>query len=96
MIRKRWIWSDEEKRLIPEEEYRRPARNDAHYVIPDEMDALRHPATGEMISSKSKFRQITRQNGCIEIGTEKIEDRRAKNLDFSGISNDIIKAMERG
>ena len=96
MTRKRWIWSEEEKKLVPEEEYQRPAKNDAHYVIPDEMDALRHPVTGEMISSKSKFRRITVQSGCVEIGTEKIEDRRSKNLDFSGVSNDIIKAIERG
>jgi hypothetical protein len=39
-------------------------------VIRDEMDATRHMATGEYFTSKRKFRQRTRDVGCIEVGTE--------------------------
>ena len=40
------------------------------YVIRDEMEPTRHMATGEYMTSKSKFRQATRAAGCIEVGTE--------------------------
>lgn len=43
----------------------------ATYFQQDTMDALFHPATGEMVDSKSKFRKITRANGCIEVGDQK-------------------------
>jgi len=42
----------------------------ASYVISDEMEATRHMATGEYLTSKSKFRQATRAAGCVEIGNE--------------------------
>src|SRR5712671_7551980 len=42
----------------------------ASYVISDEMEATRHMATGEYLTSKSKFRQATRAAGCVEVGNE--------------------------
>lgn len=40
------------------------------YVISDEMPETRHMATGEYMTSKSKFRQATKASGCIEVGNE--------------------------
>ena len=95
MPRKRWIWSDKEMKLIPEEEYYAGwTRISAPYVIPDEMNATIHPCTGEHVTSKSNFRKITRANGCVEVGNEKLQDRRQNNLDFSGISAEIRRAWE--
>lgn len=42
----------------------------AAYVISDEMDATRHMATGEYMTSKSKFRRATRDAGCVEVGND--------------------------
>ena len=39
-------------------------------VIRDEMDATRHMATGEYMTSKAKFRRATREAGCVEVGNE--------------------------
>lgn len=39
-------------------------------VIRDEMDATRHMADGKMYTSKAKFRQATRDAGCVEVGNE--------------------------
>lgn len=36
----------------------------------DGMDALVHPATGETFDSKSRFREVTRAHGLVEVGTE--------------------------
>jgi len=41
----------------------------APMVIRDGQNPVIHPATGEMVDSKSKMRQITKDAGCIEIGT---------------------------
>jgi hypothetical protein len=39
-------------------------------VISDSMDMLKHPGTGAMIDSKSRFREHTRASGCVEVGTD--------------------------
>jgi hypothetical protein len=44
--------------------------NEAVQVIRDEMDATRHMATGEYFTSKQKFRQRTRDVGCVEVGDQ--------------------------
>jgi hypothetical protein len=44
---------------------------DAFYVISDTLPRqMKHPGTGEMIDSKSRFRQATRASGCVEVGTD--------------------------
>lgn len=40
------------------------------YVIRDEMEPLRHMADGKYYTSKAKFRQATRDAGCLEVGNE--------------------------
>lgn len=55
-----------------------PAASRAFGVITDTMsDAAPHPCTGKMMDSKSAFRRVTREHGCIEIGTEKMSPGRA-------------------
>lgn len=34
------------------------------------MDATWHPATGEVLDSKSRFREATRASGCVEVGDQ--------------------------
>lgn len=42
----------------------------AAYVIRDEMDPTRHMANSRWYTSKSKFRQATRDAGCVEVGND--------------------------
>lgn len=42
----------------------------APMVISDAMDDTWHPANGKTYSSKSAFRDATRQNGCREVGND--------------------------
>lgn len=42
----------------------------ASFVISDEMAETRHMADGKYYTSKVKFRQATRDAGCVEVGTE--------------------------
>jgi hypothetical protein len=66
LSRKSWVWCKKEERLVPREEYQAGAQV---HVIEDSMDSLRHPVTGEMIDSKSQFERVTRQNGCVTVGS---------------------------
>ena len=43
-------------------------------VIADEMPPTKHPITGEIFTSKSKFREVTRRHGCVEIGDSHLSD----------------------
>jgi len=40
------------------------------YVISDTMDPTRHMADGNTYDSKAKFREVTRNHGCVEVGNE--------------------------
>lgn len=42
----------------------------AAYVISDEMASTLHMADGRRYSSKAKFRQATRDAGCVEVGND--------------------------
>ncbi len=65
-------------------------------VISDTMDALIHPCTGKMMDSKSEFRKVTKAKGGIEVGNEKLVDRRiCPELDSQSRRRDISIAMEQ-
>lgn len=65
-------------------------------VISDTMDALVHPCTGKLMDSKSEFRKVTKAKGGVEVGNEKLTDRRqAIGLDSETRRKDIAIAMEQ-
>lgn len=88
MPRSVYVWR-EGLGVIPKDEA--PPRIGGAYVIRDQQDALLHPATGEMIDSKSRFRQRTKDAGCIEIGTEKLTPKPRVKPD---LRKDVAKAMQ--
>lgn len=65
-------------------------------VISDTMTALVHPCDGKMYDSKSQFRKITKAKGGVEVGNEKLVDRRiCPELDSQSRRRDISIAMEQ-
>lgn len=48
----------------------RPPPRKTPYIIRDTMDALQHPATGELFDSKSRFREVTKAHGLTEVGND--------------------------
>lgn len=66
--------------------------NIAPYVISDTMDGTRHPVTGQILDSKSKFRQITREHGLTEVGNETMKSREPSRVPRPG--PDIKRAIE--
>lgn len=45
------------------------AADSLHSFSTDEMPPTKHPATGEMLTSKARFREITKAHGYEEVGT---------------------------
>ncbi len=50
--------------------------NDAPFVISDTMEPTRHMASGKYHTSKHKFRQDTKDAGCVELGSEVLKPRK--------------------
>ena len=70
-MRLRYICLQDENgrlRCVPEAEARqdKPTIN----VITDDMDATQHPCDHKFYTSKSRFREVTRQHDKIEVGNE--------------------------
>lgn len=63
-------------------------------VISDHLPDMIHPCTGKRMDSKSEFRKVTRAKGGVEVGNERLVDRRATmGLDSSSRKADIAAAM---
>ncbi len=75
------------------------ARSDmpAPMLLSDTMDPTEHPCTGEFMTSKSKFRQVTRANGCIEVGNDssRLRPKTKPAPDREAIRHSIKKAFGR-
>lgn len=71
----------------------RHTRSAAPYVISDSMDALKHHATGEIMTSKRAFSKATRAAGCVELGNETIQARAPAKLDRGQRREDIKRAI---
>lgn len=65
----------------------------AAYVISDNMDALKHHATGEIMTSKRAFSKATRAAGCVELGNEAIKPRAPIKLDRGQRREDIKRTI---
>ena len=48
----------------------KPPPRKTPYIIRDSMAAAMHPATGQTLDSKSRFREITRAHGLVEVGND--------------------------
>jgi hypothetical protein len=94
-MRRTYIFDQDTQKMVPIEEYRGKQRqaNQAPSVIPDEMDPTWHPATGEIMTSKRKFRQMTKDSGCIEVGDqmpymEKLAEQRKERFERGEITSE--------
>lgn len=68
----------------------------APYVISDTMDPTRHMVNNRMYTSKAKFRQATRDAGCIEIGSETahmLKPRKPVMMDRGKRRDDIRRSI---
>lgn len=57
-----------QKKVVPVEEVMHDATASTQFII-DEMPPTKHPITGEVFTSKTKFRAVTKAHGYEEVGT---------------------------
>ena len=86
-MKRTYVWRDGEfVEITP------PKARKLHFIQEDTMGALRHPATGEMIDSKSKFRQATKNSGCVELGDQQVK----QEMQYaSGLRDDLSSSIEQ-
>lgn len=77
------------------EKHTAPPQSGVFHVIRDGMDPTVHPITGVLMDSKSQFRRVTRDNGCIEMGNESPRIPQASPEAYRReLQRDIHTAME--
>lgn len=87
-MRKRFRWDDELKKLV---EIGAERGEGLHYVIPDEMEALEHPATGRIITSKKEFEKETFSSGCVPAGGNDRYSKRSVDYDSRNAFDESIR-----
>lgn len=92
-MRKRYLWRDGQ--WVDRAELRGRV-NSGPAVISDQMDALRHPATGQTTDSKSHFRRMTKDAGCVEIGTTKMPEQRREMPDARREVGEAYQKLNQG
>lgn len=89
-----WVYRN--GRLVPKHKAAPRFSGSVRGVISDTMDPLIHPCTGKRMDSKSEFRKVTRAKGGIEVGNEKLVDRRTlTDMDSASRKRDIDHAMRQ-
>lgn len=66
-------------------------------VIDDTMQAAWHPITGEVLESKSRFREVTRAHGCVEVGNELLSqkpERPYEGLPKEEVREAILRSLD--
>lgn len=84
--------------VLPERDRLTKARSElpGPMILSDTMPEVEHPCDGKRYSSKSTFRRVTREHGCIEVGNDARRFKRpARPNDDRGIDRAIDKAMSR-
>lgn len=65
----RYGYCSVQKKVVPVDQIQRETKALDLY-IQDEMPPTRHPVTGEVFTSKAKFREVTRALGFEEVGND--------------------------
>lgn len=90
----RGVWVYRNGKLVPKHSATPRGSGRVRGVISDTMDALIHPCTGKMMDSKSEFRRVTKAKGGVEVGNEKLVDRRHETgMDSNTRKADIAWAI---
>lgn len=62
-------------------------------IISDSMNPLRHPVSGVILDSKSQFRAMTRDAGCVELGNDAPVVTSRVGIDRKQLRSDINQAI---
>ena len=87
--RKFYVWREGKLIEMNKETYEAPP-----FIHQDSMPALRHPATNEMIDSRSKWERINKEKGLVCVGNDLLSKRPDTRRDVL-TENKILDAIHR-
>lgn len=88
-----WVYRN--GKLVPKHKAALRSLTPVRGVISDSLPDMIHPCTGKRMDSKSEFRKVTRAKGGVEVGNERMTDRRtAPAMDSNSRKADIAYAMK--
>ena len=73
----------------------RPRSERAFHYISDHQPDTWHPHTGKVVASKSQFRKMTREAGCVEVGNEYAAPASRPKEPMPRAGHDIKRAIEQ-
>lgn len=95
MARKQWVQiktEDGEYKLVPKEERHLHERKSA-MIMPD-MEPMKSPIDGSIISSRSAYREHMKKHGVIDVGNEKLKPARKEYKSDDGIKQTLYHLWE--
>lgn len=90
--KRKYVWH--EGTFVDVTDWRPPPRK-TPYIVRDTMDHMMHPATGEMMDSKSRFREVTRAHGLVEVGNDYVTNLTKPPLSRAERKRDIADAIRQ-
>ena len=72
----------------------RQQETEAGYFVMDDIQPYKSMQTGEMITSRSKHRSHLKQHGLIELGNEKIQERK-QTYNSDEVKREIARQLYR-
>ena len=92
-MRQKYIYSDQEGKLLPADEYYQKygpnTRGGVSWQVMPDISPYQSIIDGREITSRNKHRQHLKDNGCVEIGNEKVKPKGIP--DVPGRREEIIK-----
>ena len=90
--KRKYIWHD--GRFVDVTDWRPPPRR-FPAIHTDGMQAAIHPATGQVMDSKSRFREATRAAGLVELGNDYRTNQNPRFDDVESVKKDVAEAIGR-
>ena len=91
-MKRKYVWHDGS--FVDVTDWTPPPRK-TPYIVRDSMEHAMHPATGEMMDSKSRFREVTRAHGLVEVGNDYPTNPTKPLMTKADRKRDIAAAIEQ-
>ena len=87
------IKTDDGYKLVPKEERHLWRENKSASILPD-MKPMKSPIDGEIISSRSAYRNHMRKHGVIDVGNEKLKPAKKQYRPDDGLRRTLYNLYE--
>lgn len=91
-------WDKDLMKFVEGDPPARETYGEAPLFISDEIKPFRHPATGQVVSSKSELNRINKATGCIETapGEKVAQKKRRDGVDWDQAMQKAIHQIDNG